>query len=893
MKAPIHHSSDPIRCRAFILILFLAIPMFIHAQKRITSTSPELRLKWYDQHVAMKDKSMFKNMAWQFIGPTNISGRMTDVDVVAPKGKNYTIYVAGASGGVWKTTNEGVTWKPIFEHAASTSIGDIALAPSDPNILWIGGGEANIFRSSMAGSGVYKSTDAGETWQHMGLTGTNTISRIIVHPDNPDIVYVASSGHEWTDNPERGLYKTIDGGKTWDKVLYISEKTGAIDLLMHPKDHETLYAATWQRVRKKWNDPRNESNYTGSGIHKTTDGGNTWVPINEGLPEAKFRGRIGIDLCLSKPNILYAFVDNYDTTGEGYEARDDAYGRPKGDKIKGATVYRSDNDGGTWRRVSEYDEYMEGLSATYGWVFGQMRVDPNDENKIYVMGLGLNVSEDGGKTFRDLPGMHGDHHGLWIDPDNSNYLVNANDGGVAISYDGGENWRVFLDNLPLVQFFNVAFDMDEPFRAYGSIQDHGSYRGVVDLSHGRNQIPPVEWESAPGGEGSSHAIDPTDPNTVYSANFYGTINRTDMTTGESTPFIEMLNELVPDVKLRGQWLAPFIISPHNPRIIYHGMQYLFRSMNRGDSWECISTDLTYNDPRKIGDIRYQTIFSISESPLKFGLIYAGTDDGKVHVTKDGGVSWKEIMKDLPYQKWVSELVASAYDEATVYMAQNGKRDDDFTPYLWKSTNYGKTWKDITGNIPLGPVNVIREDPKNPDVLYVGTDVGAYISVDGGKKWHALTNGLPSTFVQDLVIHPRDDILLAATHGRGVWAMNIRPIQNLTKEVLEKEVHLFCTEPAKLPRKRWRWWVGAQNAYIFYFLKNAGSTHLTIEDGEGNVINEIETAGDAGLNVMVWDLKTKESTEDEPKYAEPGCYTIKLKAGDDIVEGKVKVRKADD
>ncbi len=480
-----------------LIIAVLSVQAIGFAQKGMTDGAT--RIKWFARHEAMKEQSLFKNLPWQFAGPTNVSGRMTDVAVKAPKGENYTIYVAGASGGVWRTTNEGTTWEPIFDQAMSTSIGDIELAPSNQNIIWVGGGEANIFRSSMAGSGMYKSVDAGKTWQHMGLTGTNTVARILIHPTNPDIVYVAASGHEWTNNSERGVYKTVDGGVTWDKILYIDEKTSANDLVMDPTDPDVLYASTWQRIRLKWNDPRNSADYTGSGIHKTTDGGATWTAINNGLPEARYRGRIGIDLCLNMPNVIYAFVDNYEIARAGTDEEEDSYGRPKGGVIRGATVFRSDDNGENWRIVSEYDRYMEGLSSTYGWVFGQMRVDPNDENTIYVMGLALNVSNDGGKTFRRLPGMHGDHHGLLIDPNNSDYLVNVNDGGVAISYDAGENWRTFYDNLPLVQFFNVMYDMGEPFRVFGSVQDHGSYKGIIDLSNGRHNIPAVEFDGARHG----------------------------------------------------------------------------------------------------------------------------------------------------------------------------------------------------------------------------------------------------------------------------------------------------------------------------------------------------------------------------------------------------------
>jgi hypothetical protein len=887
------HPENSIRIFiAAIVLSMLFLSTIGHAAKVIRSTNPELRLKWYQEHVAMNEQSMFKNLHWQFLGPINVSGRMTDTAVVAPKGKHYTIYVAGASGGVWKTKNEGITWEPVFQHAASTSIGDVTIAPSNQDIVWIGTGEANIFRSSMAGSGVYKSLDAGKTWQHMGLAGTHTIPRIVIHPENPDIVYVAASGHEWTNNEERGVYKTADGGKTWENVLYIDEKTGAIDLVMDPTDSNTLYAATWQRIRKKWNDPRNEPGYSGSAIYKTTNAGKEWEPIVNGLPPAKYRGRIGIDIARSDPNVLYAFIDNYEVIGRWAEGELDSYGRPRMGKIKGAAVYRTDDKGKTWRRVSRDNEYMERLSATYGWVFGQMRVDPNDKNKIYVMGLGLNVSEDSGKTFRSLRGMHGDHHGLWIDPDNSGYLVNVNDGGAAISYDGGKNWRTFYDNAPLVQFFNVAYDMDEPFHLYGSIQDHGSYKGVVDLSKGRNNIPAVKWERAPGGEGSSHAIDPTDPNIVYSAGFYGRISRTDLRTGKRVNIVPKAGKGEPP--LRGQWVAPFIISPHNPRIIYHGMNFLFRSMNRGDSWERISPDLTYNDKNKIGDIQYQTIFAISESPLKFGLIYVGTDDGRIHVTHNSGKKWTEITKGLPYGKWVSRIAASAFAEGTVYISQNGKRDDDFAAYLWKSTNYGSTWQDITNNIPCGPVNVIREDPKNKDILYVGTDLGVYVSVNGGAQWHVLANNIPTTFVHDLVIHPRDSILAAATHGRGMYAMDVSHLQQLTKEILAKKMHLFEILPAKLPQRRWWGWAGAQNAYINYYLEETQKVELFIKDETGKTIKEIKGSGDAGLNAAVWDLtftKSKEAQREKPEtpYVKPGKYTVVLTAGPISLEGTIEVK----
>jgi photosystem II stability/assembly factor-like uncharacterized protein len=755
--------------------------------KVLQSTDPGLRFKGYEQYQAMREASKFKDLKWQFLGPTNVSGRVTDVAVVTPKGQNYTVYVASASGGVWKTESEGVTWTPIFENMVTAAVGDIALAPSDPNVLWVGTGEHNIFRSSQAGIGLFKTADGGKTWKHMGLADSNTISRIVVHPKNPDVVYVAAGGHEWTKNAERGVFKTTDGGQTWQKVLYVNDETGAYDLVMDPRSSDTLYAAMWQRTRKKWNDPRTEANYTGSGIFKTTDGGRTWAPVNQGLPEPKHRGRIGIDLCLTEPDTLYALVDNYEIARQPTpEELADSYGVPSSGFIKGATVYRSDDAGAAWTQVSgltpQQKTFMERHSNTYGWVFGQIRVDPNDPETSYIMGVPFSASADGGKTYTTVRSPGGDNHALWIDPANSNYLLKGFDQGVAVSYDKGKSWRYFRNELNICQFFNVNFDMGTPFKVYGSMQDHGSFRGRVDLAAGRDRIPAVEFESAPGGEGSNHFIDPTNPDVVYSAGFYGTLSRSEYDKAGPYPGRPFAKTILPvqyenEPPLRGQWVAPFILSPHNPNILYHGMQYLFRSLDRGDTWERISGDLTTNDAATRGDVRYQTIFTISESPLKYGLIYAGTDDGRLWVTKDGGEVWTEITAGLAPGKWMSRVVASAYDLSTVYLTQNGKRDDDFTPYVWKSTDYGKTWTSLAKGIPVGPVNVIREDPVRKDILYVGTDMGVYVTTDGGATWQVLGGNLPTVYALDLIIHPRDNVVVVATHGRGMWALDADKVNN--------------------------------------------------------------------------------------------------------------------
>ena len=773
---------------AILFAIVCLAPAVAFAQAPATDkvVDANARVKAFDDLQAMKKTSPFKDLNWQFLGPTNISGRVVGVDVAIRPGKTRVIYAATASGGLWRSENEGTTFEPLTEQFPSAQSGTVRVAPSNPSIIWYGTGEANIFRSSNAGVGVYKSEDAGKTWKHMGLATTHTIPRIVIHPTNPLIVWVAAGGHEWTDNEDRGVYKTIDGGKTWAKVLYVDAQTAANDLVIDPSNPNVLYATMWSRVRQKWMDPRTVPGYTSSGIYKTTDGGKTWKPINTGLPGADFRGRIGIDICKTKPNILYAFVDNYEIARQAKPGETDSYGRQKAGTIKGAEIYRTDDRGQTWRKVSDSNAYMEAAAATYGWVFSQVRVDPNNDKIVYFMGLELHQSVDGGKTFKPLDGMHSDHHALWIDPSNSDVLLNGNDGGLNISYDRGKSWRLFTTNglIPAVLFFNVSYDMATPFHVYGSVQDHGSYRTAIDLTAGRDRIKPRDFEEAPGGEGSTHAINWAENTLVYSSSFYGNIDRSDVTKPQTTPWGRVpysATNVMPkpakgEAPLRGQWLAPTVVSAHNPDIVYHGLQAVYRSLYRGTTWERISPDLTDNEPSKLGDIPYQTIFALTESPKKFGLLYAGTDDGRLWITRDEGRNWTELTKNLPQRKWISRLVASAFDEGTVYLTQNGKRDDEFGAYIYKSTDYGKTWTSLVGNIPCGPVNVIREDPTNAKILYVGTDMAAFVSTDGGAKWDVLGGNLPSTFVHDIVIHPRDKMIVIATHGRGMWVMDAVPVE---------------------------------------------------------------------------------------------------------------------
>jgi photosystem II stability/assembly factor-like uncharacterized protein len=733
----------------------------------------------YEQYRSMEQSSPYASASWSFLGPTNISGRATDVAVADRNGRRR-IYAAYATAGVWKTDDNGATWQAVFEYMPSTSIGDIAVAPSNPDVVWVGTGESNIFRASMPGTGLYKSTDAARTWQHMGLTDTQTIARIVVHPTNPDIVYVAASGHEWTDNEMRGVFKTTNGGRTWNKVLYRSPRTGAIDLVMDPSDPNTLYAATWQRIRRKWSDPRVEPGYDESGIFKTTDAGATWTPLSAGLPDARFRGRIGLDVARSNPKVVYAFIDNYEEGRPAQANEHDAYGRPIANgRIKAAEIYRSDDAGASWRKTSENNDFMINHSGTYGWVFGQIRVDPKDDGTIYTLGINLNVSHNAGKSFSEINQPHGDNHQLWIDPADSNILYNADDGGFYQSDNGGRSWT-FAESVHATQFYNVALDTANPFHAYGSIQDVGSRRGVVDLSSGRERVPAVAFENAPGGEGSNHAIDPVNPNIVYSHQFYGNFSRTDVgVSGRGRggrAGSTSIQPKDPDAELRAQWMAPFLISPHDPNVVYVGYQFLFRSPNRGDSWDRVSPDLTGNDPaqmlpRNSSAIPYQTIVSMSESPKKKGLLYIGSDDGRLHSTVDGGREWADLTSHLPTRKWISRVVASEHSEGTVYVTQRGREEDDFAPYVYASTDYGKTFKNIAGNIPAGPVNVIREDPANPAILYVGTDFGVFVSTNTGARWAVLGGNLPSVQVSDLQYHPRDRMIVISTYGRGMWVMD--------------------------------------------------------------------------------------------------------------------------
>ena len=763
--------------------LFLVFAGNVLAQTPPSNQRPS---KGTDRVIAVKKQaaliqsSPYKKVQWRNAGPDNISGRCTDVWGI--KGDTNILYASFATGGLWKTTDAGKTWQSLFDKYGTLSVGNMAIASSNNNILYAGTGEANIFRASLPGIGMFKSMDAGKTWQHIGLENTSTIARVVIHPTNPNIVYAAAGGNEWSYNADRGVYQTTDGGKTWKKILYKDDKTGCIDLRMDPSDPNILYASMWNRIRKRWSDPVPEE---GDAIYKTTDGGKTWKPLTNGLPDTKRTGRVGLAIAESNPNVIYAFVDNHESKREVKPGELDPYGRPRDFVAKGVEVYRSNNKGESWSKMSENDDFMERICGTYGWVFGQIRVNPLDENTIYIMGVPMGKSTDGGKTWKTFrpdkdalsDRMHGDNHAMWIDPSDTNRIINGNDGGIIITYNGGKTWKNFFTKIPTTQFYNITYDNNTPYNIIGSVQDEGSFMASIKNTYGIKDSTIKQWKYGPGGEGVIHAVDPVDGNTIYTSSFYGRLVKANLNDADSLWERNIAPKKADDEEAhRGEWLAYTMLSPFDRFTLYHSYQYLFRSTDSGATWQRISPDLSYNDKNKMGKtpyaINHQCITAVDESPLASGLLYAGTDDGRVWKSPKEGEDWIEITKGLPKNTHTSRLVASQYKEGRVYVTLSDRREDNITPYIFVSEDNGKTWKSIASNLPPSPVNVMREDPKNKNVLYCGTDMGIYISKNRGATWQSLQTNLPLTVsVQDLFIHPRDNNLVIATYGRGIWVID--------------------------------------------------------------------------------------------------------------------------
>ncbi len=781
------------------LISFEGIHAQASKQESETGTADALhqRLVWFSQHQAMVKESNVTTNSWQAVGPSRMVGRGTDVAV--HREQPNTLFFGCASGGVWKSVDDGRNWKPVFENYATASIGDIAIAPSNPEVVWIGTGESNLLRSSMAGVGVYKSTDGGETFKHAGLPESHHIGRIVIHPKNADIVYVAVSGHEYTSNVERGVFKTVDGGKSWERVFFENDRTSVCDLVIDPLHPGTLYAGTAPRLRRRWNDPVGGPE---TGVFKTIDDGRTWKRLEgNGLPDLMSGEyeRVGIDVCATQPETVYVLF-NHD--------------RPSTEKV-GAKVYRSDDYGENFRLVSG-NEKVRTTHPGYGWFFGQIRVDPNDAETVYVIGLSARVSRDGGFTWESLRGTHVDYHGAWINPDDSNHVVMVNDGGVMVSHDQFKT-HFHPTNMQIAHLYNCGVSQEQgKFWIYSSAQDTGAWRGLVDLSRGRDSVIPQQWERATGDESGRHAVDPENPNLVYSVSRYGggptktdysvkveverrgqkfkMYKREDISikwksdrrrrqtdqdeekAGKSEQAKTDINADLPPERKRAQWVSPLIVSPQSSSRLLYGAQYVFLSNDRGKKWKRISPDLTNFDPSRQGNVAHAVVFSISESPVQKGVIYAGTDDGNIQMTRDEGKTWTNISAGLPVGLCVASLEACHFNAGTVYAALNGKRHDDFECYLFRSKDFGATWERISANIPGSIANVIKQDPVNEDLIFAGTDRAVYVSTNGGENWEVLGKDLPTVYVHDLMLQTTEDYVVIATHGRGCYVLDIREVR---------------------------------------------------------------------------------------------------------------------
>ena len=841
---------------------------------------------------------IIKSLSYRSIGPTQQSGRF--VDFAVPLQKPNTFYAASASGSLWKTANNGQTFEPLFENEKVFSIGDVAVAPSAPEIVWVGSGEANNSRSTYWGDGVYKSADGGKTWLNMGLKESHHIGRIVVHPANPDIVYVAALGHLYSDNPERGVYKTTDGGKTWAKVLDAvvdGRSVGAVDLVMDPANPQTLYAATYDRFRKPWT---LGIGGPGSGVHKTTDGGATWTKLTNGLPGG-ILGRIGLTISPKNPRILYAGVENANKPGMSPEDRwkEILEGRSSAGMIDGE-VYRSDDAGATWRKVSPEKRSVGGNP---GYYYGQIIVDPNDDQVVYVLSVGVLASRDGGKTWASPFSFGGDNHALWIDPKDSAHMLLGYDHGLGVTWDGGANWY-HPDFLPLAQFYAIDYDMSYPYRVAGGLQDNGSLLGPSTTaggaagfgrrSGGEPSGPPIrleDWFGVGGGDGMYNVFDRSTNRFLYNESQFGTLTRGDLVTGESRSIAYQRQK--PDT--RWNWCSPILVSAHNSETIYHCGNIVVMSTNRGDSWIEISPDLSTNDPAKLtvggkggdGNIQYCTITTFDESPLMPGLLWAGTDDGNVWVTRDNGKAWVKLNDKIVGNPgyWVSRVAASNSDPGTAYVSYTGFRNDDFRPFLYKTADYGATWTSLAAGLPEGPVNVIREDVKNPNLLFAGTDFGVYVSTDGGRTWLKMKNDMPTQPVHDLKIHPREADLIVATHGRGAYIADIKPLQELTAEILAEDAHLFT------PESKVRW-VGQDRRessssnfegnseppgmVVYYSLKAKPRGDVKVQVFSGNMLlTEIAGKSEVGLNSVFWNMTgRRERTPDEKKAAQEGARRMR-------------------
>jgi photosystem II stability/assembly factor-like uncharacterized protein len=812
------------------------------------------------------------------IGPFRTAAWVTEIAVPeAPAREHlYTIYAATRSGGLWKTTNNGITWTPISDSVGAAAVGAVAVAPSNASVVWMGTGDQANARSSYSGKGVFKSTDAGKTWQFMGLPDSHHIARIVIHPSNPDVVYVAAMGHLFSRNEERGVYRTRDGGTSWQKVLYVDDGTGAIDLVMSRQSPNTLFAAMYEKHRTPWHLILGGP---GSGVHRSDDGGTTWTKVS-GLPSGNI-GRIGLDLNRRNPRLLTAIVENLNPRTEGMPARVDACATgpqrgaapPRANAPIGNEVYRSEDGGRTWKKTHADGIDVAGSKAPYS--FNQIRTDPSDPNHIIVNSDSMYESKDGGRTWtcQFFRGVFGDFRSMWWDDQDPQRLLLGSDGGVNVSYDGGRTADYF-PNMRVGEVYAIGLDMDDPYHVYAGLQDHDSWKGPSNARSGRITL--EDWTTVGGQDGMYNQVDPTDSRWVYNSYQMGGQRRFDQRTGQAAVIQPRRPASAPS-PLRYNWITPLVLSPHNPQTLYTGAQVLFRSVNRGDTWQEVSPDLTTEDPSKCGlnsgSVPYCTITTISESPVEAGVIWVGTDDGKVHRTRMGFAAWSDVTAQIaaaggPADRYVSRVVASPHDAGTAFVAKNGFRNDDFRPYLFRTADYGSTWTSIAGNLPDAPINVVVQDRKNANLLFVGNDLGVWVSFNSGAGWLHLAANLPTVPVHDLTVHPRENDLVLGTYGRGIFVGDITVLQELSQDVLAKAGHLFAVEPRAAYGFR-----ALGNYHLFgdkylevanepealvvnYYLreKHDAGAQVTIADIRGETIAQLEGPSDAGLNRVLWNMR---------------------------------------
>ncbi len=894
------------------------------------------------------------------IGPTVMSGRVVDLEVNPQDPTEF--YVGYASGGLWYTNNNGTSFTPILDNAPTQNVGDIAVDWKTKTI-WVGTGENNSSRSSYAGIGILKSRDQGKTWEHVGLPDSHHIGQILINPQNPDEVVVGVIGHLYSPNEERGIYKTTDGGKTWKKTLFINNETGIIEIVHAPNNYNVMFAASWQRDRKAWHF---EGSGEGSAVYKSTDAGVTWTKISSpdsGLPTGKGVGRIG--LTVFSENEVYILHDSQfrrkaedkkkkasGLTKENFKTMTKAdflalenkklnvylkqhgfHEKYRAENVKqliksgsvtpadlakylenanaivhdtpviGAEVYKTTDGGKTWKKT--HKQYIENMYSSYGYYFGEIRVDATKSNTIYLLGVSILKSDDGGKTFESIgkENVHADHQALWVNPKRSGHLINGNDGGVNITYDDGAHWS--KANEPSVgQFYYINIDHQKPYNVYGGLQDNGVWVGPHTNKESRawESTGHYPYESLMGGDGMQIQIDRRNPDIVYTGFQFGNYFRINRATGEQT-YIQPKHELG-DTPYRFNWQTPILLSSHNQDILYYGGNKLMRSMNKGDNWTVISPDLT-NGGKK-GNVAYGTLTTIAESPMQFGLIYTGSDDGVVQLTKNSGGDWTKISTTFPKDLWVSRVVASQHKKERVYVTLNGYRWDDFTPYVYVSDDYGTTWKSLSKGLPTSPVNVIKEDPSNENVLYLGTDNGVYVSFDKGVKWELFKEGIPNVAVHDLVIQPEAKDLLIGTHGRSIYKTNIASLQEYdAKEGLQS----FKINPVKWsPRwgSSWSVWRPAfesKTTVSFYAPKTDKVTiAFQIED---TVFKKETIEAVTGFNYWDYDLSITEKEKkqllkalpeekiekktNEKYYLPTGKYTVIITQGNQKVTTTLEVK----